>query len=122
MKISEQRLLDYLTLGPVFVATSTSGFDHVARGARTRIRTLRHLDRVFLRWPPDPSFRIYVRLISNFGVAAAPLLLASSHVHRRLSARTWPLRHPAQLSRGAVDDPAGIGAHTHLLRGGGHQA
>jgi hypothetical protein len=47
-----------------------------------------------------------------------PLLLASSHVHRRLSARTWPLRHPAQLSRGAVDDPAGIGAHTHLLEAG----
>ena len=47
-----------------------------------------------------------------------PLLLASSHVHRRLPARTWPLRHPAQLSRGAVDDPAGIGAHTHLLEAG----
>jgi hypothetical protein len=39
--------------------------------AQARIRTLRHLGGVFLRWPPDSSFCRYVRFISGFGVAAA---------------------------------------------------
>jgi hypothetical protein len=51
-------------------------------------------------------------------VVCARLLLASLHVHRQLPARTWPLMRPAHLSRGAVDDWAGIGAHAHLLEAG----
>jgi len=39
------------------VATSTSGFDHVAPGARTRIRTLGRRGRALLRSPPDSCRR-----------------------------------------------------------------
>jgi hypothetical protein len=64
----------------------------------------------------DWWFGSYVSHFVDLAGTARRVLVASVRVHRRSPARTWPLRHPAQLSRGAVDDPGGIG--THLLEAG----
>lgn len=60
----------------------------------------------------------YVNFVSESCVVADELLLAFWHVHRRLSARTWPLGRFAQSARGAVVEPAQVGARMHLLEAG----
>jgi hypothetical protein len=60
-------------------------------------------------------FNDYVKLMSCMGV---PALLAFLYVHRRSSARTWPLGRLAQVARGAVVDLVQVGAPMRLLEAG----
>jgi hypothetical protein len=61
------------------------------------------------------SFNDYVKLVSCMGV---PALLAFLYVHRRSSARTWPLGRLAQIVRGAVVDLMQVGVPMRLLEAG----
>jgi hypothetical protein len=56
----------------------------------------------------------YLRYVPRGGTLVVSVLTCPSPV----VGADVATKHPAQLSRGAVDDPAGIGAHTHLLEAG----